>query len=120
MASFDDSSDTGEWLASMQKAEIRRLRRTSGWTPSWAASSTSATSAGGGPELMVLSESSVQPGWSNAPAGELRTPTALEVGAAVPYGGVAQEGRQFVNPGVVPARHRLRASTVTTVESKGA
>ncbi|MBT2234727.1 helix-turn-helix domain-containing protein [Nonomuraea sp. NEAU-A123] len=36
VASFDDTPDTGEWLASMQRSEIRRLRRTSEWTPSWA------------------------------------------------------------------------------------
>ncbi|GAA1772043.1 helix-turn-helix domain-containing protein [Nonomuraea bangladeshensis] len=36
VASFDESPDTGEWLASMQRSEMRRLRRTSEWTPSWA------------------------------------------------------------------------------------
>lgn len=36
VAGFDNSSDTTEWLAVMQRAEQRRLSSESEWTPSWA------------------------------------------------------------------------------------
>lgn len=36
VASFDDSMDTSEWLADMQRAEARRLRKQGDWSPSWA------------------------------------------------------------------------------------
>ncbi|MCP3011964.1 helix-turn-helix domain-containing protein [Nocardiopsis dassonvillei] len=36
VAGFDDSSETVEWLAVMQRAEQRRLGNRVGWTPSWA------------------------------------------------------------------------------------
>ncbi|WP_214409877.1 transcriptional regulator [Sphaerisporangium fuscum] len=36
VASFDESSDTADWLATMQRTEERRASRTNEWTPSWA------------------------------------------------------------------------------------
>ncbi|MEV6819195.1 helix-turn-helix transcriptional regulator [Nocardiopsis dassonvillei] len=36
LAGFDDSSETVEWLAVMQRAEQRRLGNRVEWTPSWA------------------------------------------------------------------------------------
>ncbi len=36
VSGFDDSSETADWLAVMQRTEERRIRHTAEWTPEWA------------------------------------------------------------------------------------
>ncbi|MCG5216214.1 helix-turn-helix domain-containing protein [Streptosporangium soli] len=36
VASFDEGSDTAEWLVATQRAEVRRMGRAGEWTPAWA------------------------------------------------------------------------------------
>lgn len=37
MAAWDDSPDGRDWLATAERAELRQLRRSDGWTPGWVA-----------------------------------------------------------------------------------